>query len=166
MANFHQHYATPAFIVDAIKATFDPDKIMDAAQLYLHPKEGARVTNNVDELAHYEYGASLASDAVLEAMNALEIGQSELEAGNNLNKDGQYQSVVTIAAFGDRFDGANLYPTAKQMQDGDKVALTVAYKGGLSSRTGYAVSDETQLAAIDPGYPEDVVYPYFSAYKW
>lgn len=39
-------------------------------------------------------------------------------------------------------------------------------KGGLSSRSGYAVKEESQLAEHDPGYLEEVVYPYFQAYKW
>lgn len=166
MTNFHNHHAVPAFIVDGIHEVFGAEKVVNATQLYMHPKEGARVTNNAEEIARYEYGASLASDAVLEAMNNLTIGQSELEAGNTLNRDGQYPSVVTIAAFGDRFAGANLYPTANTLNEGDKVALTVAYKGGLSSRSGYAVTDETKLADRDPGYLEEVVFPYFSAYKW
>lgn len=166
MTNFHNHHAVPAFIVDGIQEVFGAEKVVNATQLYMHPKEGARVTNNAEEIARYEYGASLASDAVLEAMNNLTIGQSELEAGNTLNRDGQYPSVVTIAAFGDRFAGANLYPTANTLNEGDKVALTVAYKGGLSSRSGYAVTDETKLADRDPGYLEEVVFPYFSAYKW
>lgn len=166
MTNFHGHHAVPAFIVDGIQSLYGKDKLVNATQLYMHPKEGARVTNNAEEIARYEYGASLASDAVLEAMNNLTIGQSELEAGNTLNRDGQYPSVVTIAAFGDRFKGANLYPTDNILTEGDKVALTVAYKGGLSSRSGYAVTDENQLSDRDPGYLEDVVFPYFSAYKW
>lgn len=164
--NFHQHFSTPAFIVSAIQEAFGADKVVEATQLYLHPREGVRVTNNAEELLKYEYGASLASDAVLTAMNALEVGQSELTAGNHLNRDGQYQSVVSIAAFGDRFAGANLYPTDNTLDESDKVALTVAYKGGLSSRSGYAVSDESQLVERDPGYLEKVVFPYFSAYKW
>lgn len=166
MNNFHNHHSVPAFIVDGVHEVFGYDKVVNATQLYMHPKEGARVTNNAEEIARYEYGASLASDAVLEAMNQLTIGQSELEAGNRLNRDGQYPSVVTIAAFGDRFKGANIYPTDNTLDDGDKVALTVAYKGGLSSRSGYAVKDESQLAERDSGYLEEVVYPYFQAYKW
>lgn len=164
--DFHQNFSAPAFIVSAIQEAFGSEKVVEATQLYMHPREGARITNNAEELLKYEYGASLASDAVLNAMDALEVGQSELAAGDLLNRDGQYQSVVAIAAFGDRFAGANLYPTANTLDEDDKVALTVAYKGGLSSRSGYAVANEAALAERDSGYLEEVVFPYFSAYKW
>src|SRR5699024_936325 len=117
-------------------------------------------------IAHYEYGSSLASDAVLSAINGLEEGVKETTVGNLLNRDGQYQNVVTISAFGERFQNANIYPTDRQLELGDKVAVTVSYKGGLSSRSGYAVSNLEELENIVKGYFENVVIPYFQAYTW
>src|SRR5690625_4735740 len=113
-----------------------------------------------------DLSSSLASDAVLSAMNALEEGVKETDTGNLLNRDGQYPNVVTISAFGERFVNANIYPTNRQLKKGDKVALTVSYKGGLSSRSGYAVSNREELENIDAGYFEEVVVPYFKAYNW
>src|SRR5699024_11475041 len=101
--------------------------------------------NNANEIAHYEYSASLASDAVLSAMNALEEGVKETDTGNLLNRDGQYPNVVTISAFGERFVNANIYPTNRQLKKGDKVALTVSYKGGLSSRSGRSDEHTSEL---------------------
>lgn len=49
--------------------------------------------NNANEMAHYEYGASLASDSVLNAMNALEVGMTEQEAGNHLQANGFIQTL-------------------------------------------------------------------------
>ena len=85
--------------------------------IYIYgPKNGARITNNANEIAHYEYGASLASDAWwLNSMNQLEVDKSELEIGELLTKHGQYNNVVTIAAFGDRFIEGNLYPTRRKL---------------------------------------------------
>lgn len=164
--DLHQTFDLPAFIIDALAEVAGKDKLVNATQIYMHPGRGARVTNNANEIAHYEYGASLASDAVLSAWNALEEGVKETEIGDLLTRDGQYQNVVTISAFGDRFIKANLYPTNRQLKKGDKVALTVSYKGGLSSRSGYAVSNLEELENVDPGYLEEVVIPYFKAYNW
>ncbi len=164
--DFHQNFDIPAFMLDALVEVVGRDKLVNATQIYMHPGKGARATNNANEIARYEYGASLASDAVLSALNALEEGIAETEAGNLLNRDGQYQTVVTISAFGDRFINANIYPTDRKLKKGDKVALTVAYKGGLSSRSGYAVSNMQELEKADSGYFEEVVVPYFKAYNW
>lgn len=154
----------PYFIVDAIKTR--TTNITNATGIMIDPDFGARTTNNANEIAHYEYGASLASDGLLEALNNLEIGKTELEVGAHLHQHGQYNTVVSIAAFGERFVNANIYPTQKPLQKGDKVALTTAYKGGLSSRAGYAVHNHDELEQIDPGYLENVVYPYFTAYHY
>lgn len=158
--------ALPHFVIEAFAQRFGRENLVNATHLYMDPGYGARVTNSADELARYEYGASLASDALLAAYDGLAEGVNELEIGNLLNRDGQYQSVVTIAAFGDRFVNANIYPRSRNLDKGDKVSLTVGYKGGLSSRAGYAVEDIEELEKVDPGYLEDVVIPYFKAYVY
>lgn len=159
-------YDVPAFIVRAIQNVVEEQKLINATYIYIDAATGARITNNANEIAHYEYGASLASDSVLSAMNALEVGVTEQEVGNYLQSNGMFPNVVTITAFGNRFVNANIYPTNKQLQNGDKVALTVSYRGGLSSRSGYAVTDLIQIEQIDSGYYEEVMLPYFSAYVY
>ena len=164
--DFHHNFDLPAFIVSACQEVFGKEKLVNATQVYMHPGKGARANNNANEIAHYEYGSSLASDAVLSAINELDEGIKETTVGNLLSRDGQYQNVVTISAFGERFEHANIYPTNRQLKSGDKVAVTVSYKGGLSSRSGYAVSNLEELENVDQGYFENVVIPYFKAYNW
>lgn len=158
--------ALPHFIVQAFIELFGEDKLVNASHLYLDPGYGARAVNNANEIARYEYGASLASDSLLDAYNKLDLGVSEIEVGNELTRDGQYQSVVTIASFGDRFVNANIYPTDNKLKEGDKVSLTVGYKGGLSSRSGYAVRNSKDLEKIDPFYYDEVLVPYYRAYLY
>lgn len=164
--DFHSQSAMPAFIVDGLKTIVPEDQLVNATQLYLDADKGARVTNNANEIAHYEYGASLASDSVLNAMDALNEGVTEAEVGNLLQADGQLPNVVTISAFGDRFKHANLYPLNTKLEYGDKVALTNSHKGGLSSRSGYAVRNAEDLNDVDENYLEEVVKPYFAAYNF
>ncbi|KAB2332776.1 M24 family metallopeptidase [Bacillus mesophilum] len=164
--DFHKSFDLPAFIVDGLAEVVGEDKLVNATQLYIHPNRGARTTNNANEIAHYEFGASLASDALLLGLDNLKEGAIEREIGDMLNRDGQYPSVVTISAFGERFVKANLYPTNRTLKKGDKVSLTVGYKGGLSSRSGYAVNNFNELEEVDQGYFNEVVLPYFEAYNW
>ncbi len=156
----------PHYIVDSLIDMLGRERLVNASHLYIDPGYGVRVTNNANEIAKYEFGASLASDALLEAYNTIEIGVSEFELGSALNKAGQNPTVVTIAAIGERFEGANLYPRSNKLKSGDKIALTVGYKGGLSSRTGYAVKSLIELESIDPHYYEEVVLPYYRAYLY
>lgn len=164
--DFHAKSAIPSFVIEGLKTFIAAEKLVNGTQLYIDPEKGARVTNNANEIARYEYGASLASDSILEAMNALKEGVTELEIGNILQADGQYPNVVTISAFGDRFEHANIYPLNKELEYGDKVAITNSHKGGLSSRSGYAVQNEEDLNKMDQNYLEEVVIPYFQAYNF
>ena len=153
----------PAYIVDTIKSIVRNDgNISNATYLFIGNK-GARCTNNVNEIEHYEFGASLASDCMLKAMDHLNEGVTEMELGQILNAYGQKNSVVTIAASGPRFVKANIYPTNNTIKLGDTISLTVGYKGGLSSRSGYAVNDESELPDNVKDYLEKVVKPYYNA---
>ncbi len=152
----------PSFIVEGIRRISDA-KLVNATALFIG-EDGARTTCNANEIAHYEYGASLASDAMLDAMDHLNIGASETELGDLLVREGQHTSVVTIAAAGERFIRANMFPTNRKVKPGDTISLTNGYFGGSSSRAGYAAHDESDLPETAKDYLEKVVKPYFKAY--
>ncbi len=155
-----QLYDVPHYVVEAVKEVAGAAYVSNRCDLMIGGDQGIRTVNNANEIAHYEFGSALASDGMLAAMNLLAEGVSEMELGQCLNRYGQRNSVVTIAATGERFEKANLYPTDKQVKRGDKIALTVGYKGGLSSRSGYAVSDADELS-VD--YLNGIAKPYFNA---
>ena len=157
-------YDIPHFIVEAIADIVgDEALITNEAALFIGG-DGARVTNNANEVAHYEYGAALASDCLLDAMDKLEPGVSELELGDCLVRYGQHTSIVTIAASGPRFIKANMFPTANTVKVGDTISLTVGYCGGSSSRSGYAVHGPGELPEEARDYADRVAAPYFAAY--
>lgn len=159
-----KYFDLPYFIVDAVKNSTSTNAVLEnAAHLFIHGDNGARTTNNENEIAHYEYGANLASNCILDAMNAVEPGIRETELGALLAAEGQYQTVVTIAATGQRFEKANFYPTYKSVERGNPVSMTTGFKGGLSSRTGFAVEDESELPESQKNYLDRVAKPYFGA---
>ena len=151
----------PHFILQAVKDAAPRADITNAAHLFIGGAKGVRTSNNANEIAHYEYGANLASTAMLAAIQAVEVGVKENTLGALLNAHGQTNSVVTVAATGDRFEYANLYPTGKRVQLGDKMSLTTGYKGGLSSHSGYAVENTAQLPQQLQDYLEKSAMPYF-----
>lgn len=158
-----QMFDVPAYVVETIREIAGAAQLVNATALFIG-EDGARVTNNANEIAHYEYGAALASDCMLDAMDKLEVGVSELELGDALVRNGQHTSVVTIAASGPRFVKANMFPTANRVKAGDPISLTVGYAGGSSSRSGYAVHTKEELPAGCEEYLDRVAKPYFGAY--
>lgn len=155
-------FDVPHYIVDRLHTLAGKDKVQNATALFIGP-DGVRTTNNANEVAHYEFGAALASARMLETLDAIELGKSEWELGGILNAYGQPNSVVTIAATGNRFEMANIYPSEKKIKSGDKLSLTVGYKGGLQSRGPIAVHDASELPEKHQDYLDKVVKPYFTA---
>lgn len=154
----------PTFIFQALQTTLTLScELLNATGLFISPIDGARIINNANEIAHYEYGANLASSAALTALNAVELGKTEKAIAALLAAEGQANNVVTIAATGDRFENANLYPSDKQIQAGDKFSLTVSYKGGLTSRAAYVVHDTCELHHEVRDYLDVVAIPYYRA---
>ncbi|MBP1045202.1 aminopeptidase P family N-terminal domain-containing protein [Enterococcus sp. BWM-S5] len=158
-----QYFDLPYFIVEAIKNTVsDQTQLVNSAHLFIDGETGIRSTNNANEIAHYEYGANLSSSCILQTMDTVEIGVSEIALGNLLTAQGQPNTVVTIAAAGQRFEKANIYPTGKQTTLGDSLSLTTAFKGGLSSRTGFVIESEAQLPSNQQDYLDRLAKPYFN----
>lgn len=159
-----QTFDLPHYVVEAVRAVVGDAGLVTNATDLLIGEGGARTTNNANEIAHYEFAAALASDCMLDAMDALEPGASEMGLGDRLVRHGQRTSVVTIAAAGPRFVGGNMFPTDRAVEVGDPISLTVGYRGGLSSRAGYAVSRAEELPEGMRDWLGRVAAPYFLAY--
>ncbi len=155
-------FDVPAFILDAVRnAAGGKENVVNATGLFIAPENGARCINNANEVAFYEYGANLASSTLMAALDAIAPGKSEKEVGQLLAGDGQQNNVIMIAATGDRFAHASLYPSDKVIRHGDKFSLTVGYKGGLSSRAAYVVASEEELPQDVADWLPRLALPYY-----
>ena len=156
-------YDAPYYLVKALKAVVGAEHLSNKTDLFIGSERGARTVCNANEIAHYEFGSQLASAGMLKALDLIDTGVSEMELGNVMNSCGQPNSVVTIAAAGPRFEHANIYPAGKKVTLQDPISLTVGYKGGLSSRAGYAVHQKEELPEGQRDYLEVLAKPYYAA---
>lgn len=162
-----QLYEVPSFIVDCIRDITGSGAICNAGGLFLHPDTGVRITNTANEIAHFEYGAALASDCVLRAMDEIAVGRTELEVADFLRGFGQPNSVQTICATGERFTNAEVAPRRKEICLGDTFSLTMGLRGGLTSRAGYVAAGREDLPEKAADYMEKLAIPYYAAaVKW
>ena len=152
----------PYFIVSALQDVCKNVTLMNATYIFIG-EYGVRTRNNANEAAHYEFGAALAGNCMLQAMDNIEIGKTEMEVAEALAAKGQRHSVVTIMSSGERFVKANMYPSNKMIQKGDRLSLTTGFKGGLQSRGGYAVTCTEELPKDEQDYLDKVAIPYFQA---
>lgn len=157
-------FEVPYMIIQAFKKlTGTQGSVIHGGGLFIDPHQGARVINNANEIAHYEYGATLASNCVLRAMEKIQPGATELEIAAQLAAYGQPVSVQTICATGERFTKAQVAPRDKKTALGDTFALTMGLRGGLTSRSGYVAISEADLPEPVKDYLEMVVKPYYAA---
>jgi Xaa-Pro aminopeptidase len=157
-------YDIPYFVVEAIKNICREAKFSNATKLFIG-ENGVRTINNANEFAHYEFGAALAGNCILETMQEFDEGKTEMQVAEKLSAFGQQHNVVTIMAAGERFEKANMYPSNKVIKNGDHISITTGFKGGLQSRGGYAVFCEEELPEGEKDYLEKVAIPYFTAVK-
>lgn len=154
----------PGYIVDAFKKVYTNINFINGTYIFIG-EDGVRTTNNANEFAHYEFGAALAGNSILDVLNEIAVGKTEMELADKLERYGQRNSVVTIMATGERFVKANMYPTNKKISLGDPLSITIGYKGGLQSRGGFAINSENELPEGQKDYIEKVAAPYFNAVK-
>ncbi|MCH3925899.1 MAG: M24 family metallopeptidase [Atopobiaceae bacterium] len=159
-----QLYDIPSYLMESLRRICPRSAFSNATHIFIGNR-GVRTTNNANEFAHYEFGAALAGNAILAAMDAVHPGVTEMELGDCLDSCGQRNSVVTIAAAGERFIGGNMYPTDRKVAIGDAIALTVGYKGGLQSRSAYAVHGAEELPEGRRDWLEKVAIPYQTCVK-
>lgn len=157
------YFDVPSFLIDALKEVVGSKNLSNQTELLIGSRFGARVTNNANEIAHYEFWSQLASQGIMSALDIIKVGISEMELAHVMQDYGQPRSVVTIAATGERFELGNIYPTRKEVALGDAMSLTVGYKGGLSSRAGYAAFEKEDLPVEQQDYLEVLAKPYYKA---
>lgn len=154
----------PGYIVEAFKKVYTNINFINGTYIFIG-EDGVRTTNNANEFAHYEFGAALAGNSILDVLNEIVVGKTEMELADKLDRYGQRNSVVTIMATGERFVKANMYPTNKKISLGDPLSITIGYKGGLQSRGGFAINSEDELPEGQKDYIKKVAAPYFNAVK-
>lgn len=161
--NRKDFFDIPAFIVNALSECNPCGELENVSEIFLDPQDGLRSTVNANELAHYEFGAGLASAKMLEALDEIAPGKTEMEIADILSGKGQPVTVTTICAAGDRFTNAVVFPRNKPICLGDKMSMTLGFRGGLSSRAAYIAETEEDLPENVRDYVERVAIPYFRA---
>lgn len=158
-----QLFDVPYFIMEGLKQAVGDGTLKAASHLFIHPGYGARTTVNANEIAHYEFGAALASGCVRRAMDGMEPGMTEMETAGLMCHYGQPISVTTICACGSRFEGGVVFPRNKVIKKGDKFSLTMGLRGGLSSRAAYVAAGEEDMDPAVRDYMKVLAMPYYKA---
>ena len=153
----------PAFILKEIIAAAPVWTHTNATALFMHPTDGLRATNSVHQLAQFEFGATLASQMVRDALFNLRVGMTEQDAVRNMRYCGVPMSCHLMLTAGERARVGLASPSTRKMQLGDPITMAVGLWGGLTARAGFLARDEKDLPPKIRDYVEKLVAPYFRA---
>lgn len=164
LADGSRMFDVPHFIAEAAaEAAGSMENLVNAASLMMAPDAGLRAVYGAEEIAQYEFAASLASHRVWKVLEQVEVGKTEYELADNLAAYAQPLSCYSMCATGDRFTNAVVFPRNKKVALGDKFTVSMGLRGGLTCRAGYVASSEDDLPENVRDYVDALAKPYFAA---
>lgn len=160
-------FETPSYIVDELrKIAGGTGRVLNANDILMHPSHGLRATNEIEQIAQFEFGAVMASEAIKTLWRNLKPGMNEFAAAQSMGLGVLPHSCHTMLSTGARLSGLES-PSGKIIARGDPLTTAVGYWGGLSSRVGWVIADGSELPEKASDYVERLAMPYFAcAAEW
>lgn len=147
----------PAVLVDSLRMIArDPTLVVDETPILMHPIEGLRAVNEVEQIAAFEWAAARATAAVYRVVKGIRPGMTEFEAVAKMGFSGEPLSVHVMFASGKEAIIGLRSPTSRRLELGDGVTTAIGYWGGLGSRAGLLAQDE-------PDFLDKFAIPYYKA---
>src|SRR5258705_2254891 len=154
----------PAFIVDEVRRIVGPSAAVEnATGLLIDAAGGLRVTNEVEQLAYFEWAACQTSQGVRNLIFGLRPGLTELEAVRLLEWNGTPLSCHLMLTAGPRARFGLLSPSDRRIERGDPFTTAFGIWGALNCRAGFVATGARELPLGVSDYVERLVAPYFEA---
>jgi hypothetical protein len=153
-------FETPEYLVEALRA-FGP--VTNAALLFMSPADGLRVINEVDQLAAFEFAATLTSSALARVIRGTQPGMTEYDSVSLMRQNGFPQSVHINMCAGPRARYGLPSPSMRVIARGDPIVVGHGLMGALNCRAGFMVADASELPPAIADYIDKLVVPYFEA---
>jgi Xaa-Pro aminopeptidase len=153
----------PSYIADTIRRCAGKDNIFNANKLLIHPTDGIRAVNDVDQLARFEFIATHTSQALRDVIFNLLPGMTEYDAVRLMRLNGLPLSCHLMLSAGPRAAMGLPSPTSRVIERGDPFTMAYGAWGGLCARAGFVVESEKELPKAIRDYVPKLVAPYFEA---
>jgi Xaa-Pro aminopeptidase len=154
----------PAYIFDELRRIAgSAGAVENATGLLIDAAHGLRVTNEIEQLAYFEWAACQTSQGVRNLVFGLRPGLSEVEAVRLLEWNGTPLSCHLMLTAGPRARFGLLSPSDRRIERGDPFTTAFGIWGALNCRAGFVVADPGELPAGIRDYVDRLVAPYFEA---
>ena len=154
----------PAYIVDTLRAiTGNAALVENVADIFMNPDNGLRAISEVDQLAIFEYAATICSNSVKNILFGVKPGMTEYEGARLMNLNGMPLSCHPVFVTGPRTAQGLSSPSSKIINRGEQIAFACGIWGSLTCRAGFLVESEKELYPAIQDYVAKLVGPYFKA---
>lgn len=152
----------PAYLIDELRRLTRPSgAVENATDLLIDSAEGLRVSNEVEQLAAFEWASCQTSQGVRRLLFGLELGMTEREAVSLLNWSGTPLSCHLMLSSGPRASLGLLSPSDRRIEHADRFTVAFGIWGALNCRAGFVVNGASELQDGIGDYVERLVAPYF-----
>ena len=152
----------PSFLADALREVVGSGgSVINAVGLLIDPASGLRVTNEIEQIAYFEYASCVTSGGVRRLLEELEPGMTEQEAVALLGWNGSPLSCHLMLTAGHRARLGLLSPGDRPIEASDPLTVAYGIWGALNCRAGFVVETEERLPGDAADYIDRLVRPYF-----
>ncbi|TRO48651.1 hypothetical protein E2P65_02475, partial [Candidatus Bathyarchaeota archaeon] len=137
----------PSYIADALRSVVGRENVMNANAIMMKPESGLRTSNEVDQLAWFEFAATHTSQAVRDVVFGLRPGVSEYDAVRLMALNGIPLSCHLMLSSGPRASMGLGSPSSRVIERGDPFTTAYGVWGALNCRAGFVVEGPEELPA-------------------
>lgn len=149
----------PSYIADLLRElTGNSDRVVNATDLFMNPRDGLRITNMAAELAQFEFAATHCSRSSLEMLQRIEVGSRERDLARYLDSAGLPLSCHSMISFGEKTKRGLSSPSDNIARLGNPYTMALGVQGNLVSRAGAVAHSPEDLPAETREF-----YPRFAA---
>ena len=149
----------PSYLVDLLRELCaDRQLVTNATAIFMHPQTGLRVHSEPEQIAQFEYAASITSAGVTSLLKHLQAGVCEQDLEKLLDSCGLTLSCHRMISFGEKARRGLASPGAARARIGDAYTTAFGVTGALTCRAGVIARGPEDLPAELQEF-----YPRFSA---
>lgn len=154
----------PSYIADTLRRiTGKLGFVQNVTGHFIDAEYGLRATNDVDQLAAFEFAATHTSQSLRNVLFGLKPGMTEYEAVQLMKLNGMPHSVHLMLSSGPRAKMGLPSPSIRVIEQGDPFTMAFGLWGGLNARAGFVIHSADELPPGVEDYVDKLVTPYFQA---
>ncbi len=141
-----QALEVPAYLADLLRELAgDAKRVVNAAGLFMNPRDGLRLFNEPAQIAQFEYAACATSEGVLSLLHHLRPGVVECDLEKHLDSRGLPLSCHRMINFGEKARRGLASPSAQRAKRGQPYTIGFGVQGALSCRAGMIAAGPNDL---------------------